>query len=80
MPSDERMSVDERREYLKLVAPRYARADEKERSGLHVSRSCWVTMQAIGHLTTERTNMARTKGYEGLFCRSLFYGRLFANL
>ena len=27
MPSDDRMSVDERRQYLKLVAPRYARAE-----------------------------------------------------
>lgn len=34
MPSDDRMSVDERRKYLKLVAPRYARAGRVERSGL----------------------------------------------
>lgn len=34
MPSDDRMSVDERRKYLKLVAPRYSRAGRVERSGL----------------------------------------------
>lgn len=32
--SDERMSVDERRKYLKVVAPRYARARRGERSRL----------------------------------------------
>jgi len=31
MPSDEKMSVDERRKYLKLVAPRYAKAGRVER-------------------------------------------------
>jgi len=30
MPSDERMSVDERPKYLKLVAPRYPRADQRD--------------------------------------------------
>ena len=34
MPSDEKMSVDERRKYLKLVAPRYAKARRAERSAL----------------------------------------------
>jgi len=34
MPSDEKMSVDERRKYLKLVAARYARARRAERSKL----------------------------------------------
>jgi hypothetical protein len=34
MPSDEEMSVDERRKYLKLVAPRYARGGRGERSSL----------------------------------------------
>jgi hypothetical protein len=34
MPSDERMSVDERRKYLKLVAPRYVRAKRRGRSEL----------------------------------------------
>lgn len=34
MPSDDRMSVDERRKYLKLVAPRYAKAGRAERSAL----------------------------------------------
>ncbi len=34
MPSDEKMSVNERRKYLKLVAPRYARARRAERSAL----------------------------------------------
>ena len=34
MPSDEKMSVDERRKYLKLVAPRYAKARRAERSKL----------------------------------------------
>lgn len=34
MSSDEKMSVDERRKYLKLVAPRYARAKRRERSAL----------------------------------------------
>ena len=34
MPSDDRMSVDERRKYLKLVAPRYSRAGRSDRSGL----------------------------------------------
>lgn len=28
MPSEEKMSVDERRKHLKLVAPRYARPGE----------------------------------------------------
>gem|GEM_PF-4348757 len=47
MPSDERMSVDERRKYLKLVAPRYARADGKRRSGLHVSLSCYPAISEL---------------------------------
>ena len=34
MPSDEKMSVDERRKYLKLVAPRYVKASRAERSKL----------------------------------------------
>lgn len=34
MPSDEKMSVDERRKYLKLVAPRYVKARRAERSKL----------------------------------------------
>jgi hypothetical protein len=34
MPSDEKMSVEERRKYLKLVAPRYANAGRRERSKL----------------------------------------------
>lgn len=34
MPSEEKMSVDERRKYLKLVAPRYARAKRNERRKL----------------------------------------------
>lgn len=34
MPSDEKMSVDERRKYLKLVAPRYAKAQRAERGQL----------------------------------------------
>ena len=34
MPSEEKMSVDERRKYLKLVAPRYANAGRKERGRL----------------------------------------------
>src|SRR5512134_2303033 len=34
MPSDETMSVDERRKYLKLVAPRYARGKRRERGEL----------------------------------------------
>ena len=34
MPSEEQMSVDERRKYLKLVAPRYANAGRGERSAL----------------------------------------------
>ena len=34
MPSDEKMSVDERRKYLKVVAPRYAKAGRSERSAL----------------------------------------------
>jgi hypothetical protein len=34
MPSEEKMSVDERRKYLKLVAPRYAKAGRGERSAL----------------------------------------------
>jgi len=29
-----RMSIDERRKYLKLVAPRYSKAGRVERSGL----------------------------------------------
>ena len=34
MPNDEKMSVDERRKYLKLVTPRYAKAKRIERSKL----------------------------------------------
>ena len=34
MPSDDRMSIDERRKYLKLVAPRYVRTGRAERSRL----------------------------------------------
>ena len=34
MPSDDKMSVDERRKYLKLVASRYAQAGRTERSAL----------------------------------------------
>ena len=34
MPSDGKMSVDERRKYLKLVAPRYAKARRGQRSAL----------------------------------------------
>lgn len=34
MPSDEKMSADERRKYLRIVAPRYARARRAERSRL----------------------------------------------
>ncbi len=34
MPNEEKMSVDERRKYLKMVAPRYARAGRKERGQL----------------------------------------------
>ena len=34
MPSEDKMSVDERRKYLKLVASRYAKARRKERSAL----------------------------------------------
>jgi hypothetical protein len=34
MPRDDQMSVDERRKYLKLVAPRYAKAGRVERSAL----------------------------------------------
>jgi hypothetical protein len=34
VPSEERMSVDERRKYLKVVAPRYARAKRRERGEL----------------------------------------------
>jgi len=32
MPSDERMSIDERRKYLRLVAPRYALAKRSGRN------------------------------------------------
>ena len=34
MPSEEKMSVDERRKYLRLVAPRYSKARRAERSKL----------------------------------------------
>ena len=34
MPSEGRMTVDERRKYLQVVAPRYAKAKRPERSGL----------------------------------------------
>ena len=34
MPNEDRMTVDERRKYLKLVSPRYAKAGRVERSGL----------------------------------------------
>jgi len=34
MPNDEKMSIDERRKYLKLVRPRYTKARRRERSEL----------------------------------------------
>src|SRR4030065_2563776 len=34
MPTEEKMSVDERRKYLRLVAPRYSKARRAERSKL----------------------------------------------
>jgi len=34
MPNDDKMSVDERRKYIKLVAPRYAKAARAERGAL----------------------------------------------
>ncbi|MBI4308110.1 MAG: integrase, partial [Chloroflexi bacterium] len=34
MPRKDKMTVDERRKYLRLEAPRYARASRRERSGL----------------------------------------------
>jgi len=34
MPLEEKMSINERRKYLKVVAPRYARADRRERGEL----------------------------------------------
>ena len=34
MPREDKMTVDERRKYLRLVAPRYAKASRAERSGL----------------------------------------------
>lgn len=34
MPSDDKMSLDERRKYLKLVVPRYAKAGRRERGKL----------------------------------------------
>ena len=34
MPNDEKMSIDERRKYLKLVAPRYRKSNRAERSRL----------------------------------------------
>ena len=34
MPNEDRMTVDERRNYVKLVAPRYANAKRTERSEL----------------------------------------------
>ena len=34
MPTEDRMTVDERRKYLKLVAPRYAKGSRAERSAL----------------------------------------------
>ncbi|MFO8010391.1 MAG: integrase, partial [Dehalococcoidia bacterium] len=34
MPDDEKMSIDERRKYLKLVAPRYAKVGRKGRGEL----------------------------------------------
>lgn len=44
MSSEERMSIDERRKYLKLVAPRYVKARRKERSAL------LSEMAAVTHL------------------------------
>ena len=34
MPSDDKMSVDERRKYLKLVVPRYTRSGRRGRGEL----------------------------------------------
>lgn len=45
MLSDERMSIDERRKYLKLVAPRYALAKRRKRSEL-------LTRDGSGHGVT----------------------------
>jgi len=65
MPSDERMSVDERRKYLKMVAPRYARADDKEPSGLHVSLDCCMATNNLSGLRSGveiRCGMVRYHG------------------
>ena len=40
MPSDERVSIDERWKYPRLVSVRYARDDEEGLSRLHVSSEC----------------------------------------
>ena len=34
MPNDDKMSIDERRKYLKLVDPRYRKSNRAERSRL----------------------------------------------
>ena len=34
MPSEEKMSIDERRKYLKLILPRYLKAKRRERGEL----------------------------------------------
>jgi hypothetical protein len=44
MPSDDKMSVDERRKYLKLVAPRYAKAKRSECSALLTEMGAVVGM------------------------------------
>ena len=34
MPTDDKMTVNERRKYLRLMSPRYAKADRAGRGGL----------------------------------------------
>lgn len=46
MPNEEKMSVDERRKYLKLVAPRYVRAGRREGRGDKVAPQESITPDA----------------------------------
>ena len=58
MPTEEQMTINERRKYLKLMRPRYARADHAARSKL------LDEMEAVTHL--HRKSLLRLLGAQTL--------------
>ena len=72
MPNDDKMSIDERRKYLKLVAPRYRKSNRAERSrlltemgmvtGLH--RKSLIRLMSMSSLErAPRKTVARRRWY-----------------